>query len=82
MLDILKDYFEIILFSLGEADYVNKAANLLDPNKEIFSYILTREDARPSSKSNLNFMKDITLLNDGRSEASIIVVDNLPEVVV
>ena len=71
-IEIMKDYFEIIIFTASISKYADILMNIIDPNNYC-PYRLFREHC---SYINNNYVKDLTKL--GRNLKDIIIVDNSP----
>ena len=71
-IEIMKDYFEIIIFTASISKYADILMNIIDPNNYC-PYRLFREHC---SFINNNYVKDLTKL--GRNLKDIIIVDNSP----
>ena len=73
-LDKMKNLFEIILFSFGNKNYVDKICDLIEKNdNKYFSYRLYRNNAIYTK--NKEYIKDLRILN--RDIKKIIIVDNI-----
>ena len=73
-LEKISDYFEIIIFSEAEKNYVDLIINSIEENGNYFDYILYREH---TIIQNEEFIKDLSKL--GRKLSRIIIVDNMPQ---
>ena len=74
-LDKMKNLFEIILFSFGNKNYVDKICDLIEKNdNKYFSYRLYRKHTIVMGNY---YIKDISRL--GRDLSKIIIVDNMPQ---
>ena len=71
-IEIMKDYFEIIIFTASISKYADILMNIIDPN----NYCLYRLFREHCSFINNNYVKDLTKL--GRNLKDIIIVDNSP----
>ena len=71
----MKQIFELVLFSLGTCDYVNKIVNIIEKKEKFFEYILYRQHA--TFNDNI-YIKNLSLL--GRDLKNIIIVDDKPQV--
>ena len=71
-IEIMKDYYEIIIFTASISKYADILMNIIDPNNYC-PYRLFREHC---SFINNNYVKDLTKL--GRNLKDIIIVDNSP----
>ena len=71
----MKKIFELVLFSFGTCDYVNKIVNIIEKNEKYFEYILYRQHA--TFNDNI-YIKNLSLL--GRDLRNIIIVDDKPQV--
>ena len=73
-LEKIKKYYEIIIFSEAEQNYVDLAASSIEENKKYFDYKLYRQHA---TIENEEFIKDLNKI--GRKLSNIIIVDNMPQ---
>ena len=73
-LEKVKKYYEIIIFSEAEQNYVDLAASSIEENKKYFDYKLYRQHA---TIENEEFIKDLNKI--GRKLSNIIIVDNMPQ---
>jgi Dullard-like phosphatase family protein len=73
-LEKVKKYYEIIIFSEAEQNYVDLAASSIEENKKYFDYKLYRQHA---TIENEEFIKDLNKI--GRRLSNIIIVDNMPQ---
>ena len=73
-LEKMKNYFEIIIFSEAEQNYVDLIINSLEENNTYFDYIFCRQY---TTVQNEEFIKDLS--NLGRNLSDIIIVDNMPQ---
>ena len=71
----MKQIYELVLFSLGTSDYVNKIVNIIEEKEKFFEYILYRHHAIYSDNV---YIKNLSLL--GRDLKNIIIVDDVPQV--
>ncbi len=72
-LNVLSNYYEIILFTASTKEYANTVLNYIK-NSNLINYKLFREN---TTKFSDNYLKDIGKL--GRDLKKIIIVDNLPQ---
>ena len=73
-LEKMKKYFEIIIFSEAEQNYVDIIINSMEENGKFFDYILYRQH---TTIENEEFIKDLSKL--GRKLSRMIIVDNMPQ---
>ena len=73
-LEKVKKYYEIIIFSEAEQNYVDLAASSIEENKKYFDYKLYRQH---TTIENEEFIKDLNKI--GRKLSNIIIVDNMPQ---
>jgi CTD small phosphatase-like protein 2 len=73
-LEKVRKYYEIIIFSEAEQNYVDLAASSIEENKRYFDYKLYRQHA---TIENEEFIKDLNKI--GRRLSNIIIVDNMPQ---
>ena len=73
-LEKIKKYFEIIIFSEAEQNYVDLIINSLEENGKYFDYILYRQH---TTIKNEEFIKDLDKI--GRKLSNVIIVDNMPQ---
>jgi CTD small phosphatase-like protein 2 len=73
-LEKVRKYYEIIIFSEAEQNYVDLAASSIEENKKYFDYKLYRQHA---TIENEEFIKDLNKI--GRRLSNIIIVDNMPQ---
>ena len=73
-LEKMKNYFEIIIFSEAEQNYVDLIINSLEENKKYFDYVFYRQH---TTIQNEEFIKDLSKI--GRKLSDIIIVDNMPQ---
>lgn len=71
-LEELAQHFELIVFTASHPNYADKAIDLLDPNKTIFSKRLFRENCVKTKEG--IYIKDLRILN--RDPKSVLIVDN------
>ena len=78
--DVLKELskkFEIILFTTGTEDYAEQVSNIFVQKKRtVISHVLSKRYCLYSEEHDL-YIKDLTVLLEGRSFKDIIIVDNL-----
>ena len=73
-LEKMKNYFEIIIFSEAEQNYVDLIINSLEENNKYFDYVFYRQH---TIIQNDEFIKDLSYI--GRKLSDIIIVDNMPQ---
>ena len=72
-LNYIKEYFEVIIFTASRKEYADCILNYLDPENNIISYRLYREDC--ISIKNKVFIKDLRILRN-RTLNKLILIDN------
>ena len=72
-LNFVKEKFEIIIFTASRKEYADCILNYLDPENNIFSYRLYRDDC--ISIKNKIFIKDLRILKN-RNLENLIMIDN------
>ena len=73
-LDLVKNYYELILFTEASEIYSKFLINTLEQNKKYFDYKLYRQHTVILGK---DFVKDLTRI--GRPLNTIIIIDNVPQ---
>ena len=73
-LEKVKKYFEIIIFSEADQNYVDLVLNSIEENNKYFDYKLYRQH---TIIQNDEFIKDLNRI--GRKLCNMIIVDNLPQ---
>ena len=73
-LDVIKEYYEIIIFTSGTRDYADLILDVIENKKKYFAARLYREHA---IKNGNKYIKDLSKL--GRDLSKTIIVDNFPQ---
>ena len=73
-LEKIKKYYEIIIFSEAEQNYVDLILNSLEENGKYFDYVLYRQH---TTIQNEEFIKDLNKI--GRQLSNVVIVDNMPQ---
>ena len=73
MLEELSKHYELALYSSGRKAYVERIAQLIDPQQKYFSHILSREYTLLDPKTRM-LKKHLGLFD--RNEANKIIIDN------
>ena len=73
-LEKVKKYYEIIIFSEAEQNYVDLVLSSIEENKKYFDYKLYRQH---TTIQNEEFIKDLSKI--GRRLSNVIIVDNMPQ---
>lgn len=73
-LDFIKGRYEVIIFTASQKVYADKVLDILDPEHEIFSHRVFRDDCVCVEG---NYLKDISVL--GRDLSKTVIVDNSPQ---
>ena len=73
-LEKVEKFYEIIIFSEAEKNYVDLILNSIEENKKYFDFVLFRQH---TSIQNEEFIKDLSKI--GRKLSKIIIVDNMPQ---
>jgi CTD small phosphatase-like protein 2 len=61
-LEIMSQYYEVVLFTASSSTYANAIVNFLDPKRKIIIKILSRENCMETK--NGFFIKDLRILKD------------------
>lgn len=75
MLDELSKDYELILYTCGTASYAQCFAEAVQKTKKYFNHVLCLSHCLYSMENEL-FIKDLKILEEGRSMRDIIIVDN------
>ena len=73
-IDEIKEYYEIVLFSEAEKNYIDLIADAIGDNRYLYDYILCRDYVTIVGK---NFVKELSKI--GRPLDKIIIIDNMPQ---
>ena len=73
-LEKMKQFFEIIIFSEAEQNYVDLILDSIEESKQYFDYVLYRQH---TTIQNEEFIKDLS--NIGRKLSRMIIIDNMPQ---
>ena len=73
-LEKIQKYYEIIIFSEAEQNYVDLILNSLEENGKYFDYVLYRQH---TTIQNEEFIKDLSKI--GRKLSNVVIVDNMPQ---
>ena len=73
-LEKMQQFFEIIIFSEAEQNYVDLILDSVEESKKYFDYVLYRQH---TTIQNEEFIKDLS--NIGRKLSRMIIVDNMPQ---
>jgi Dullard-like phosphatase family protein len=72
-LHIIKQFYELILFSSGTCDYVDPIIKVIEKNENFFEFVLYRQHISLDEKG--EYYKDLNLLN--RNIKNILIVDDM-----
>lgn len=75
MLDELSKYFELILYTCGTESYAACFAEAVQKHRKYFNHVLSLQHCLFSMENEI-FIKDLKILEEGRSMSDIIIVDN------
>ncbi len=75
MLDILCEDFELILYTCGTASYAACFAKAVQKKKKYFDHVLSLGHCLYSGENDF-YIKDLKILEQGRSLNDIVIVDN------
>ncbi|CDW88199.1 nli interacting factor-like phosphatase family protein [Stylonychia lemnae] len=75
MLDELSKDFELILYTCGTASYAQVFAEAVQKKRKYFNHILSLTHCLYSMENEM-FIKDLKILEEGRSLKDIVIVDN------
>jgi TFIIF-interacting CTD phosphatase-like protein len=77
MLDTLRNHFELILYTCGTASYAAAFAESVEKNggKRYFDHVLSLQHCLYSMENEI-YIKDLKILEEGRSLKDIVIVDN------
>lgn len=77
MLNILHEHYELILYTCGTGSYASAFAESIDKNggKRYFDHVLCLKHCLYSIDNEI-YIKDLKILEEGRSMRDIIIVDN------
>jgi len=73
-IDEVKEYYEIILFSEADKNYIDLITDAVGENRYLYDYVLCREYITIVGQ---NFIKDLSKI--GRPLDKIIIIDNMPQ---
>jgi Dullard-like phosphatase family protein len=73
-LEYLRKHYELILFTAANSQYANIILQTFEGH-QYFDYILTRDQCIRITECKA-FVKDLTILTNGRSLKDVIIVDN------
>ena len=73
-IDEIKEYYEIILFSEAEKNYIELITDAVGDNRYLYDYILCRDYVTIVGQ---NFVKELSKI--GRPLDKIIIIDNMPQ---
>ena len=65
-----------MIYSLGDALYIDKFVSIIDPTHELISYVFSRNHNVMDLETDKTY-KDLSLLLENRNLKDIIMVDNL-----
>lgn len=75
-LDIIKQYYTLVLYTASHQSYTDAVLNLIDPDREYFQYRLYRNNCIPTKIDGKDFfIKDLSIIDDYPME-NIVIVDN------
>lgn len=78
MLDILRDHFELILYTCGTANYAAAFVESVEKNggnKKYFDHVLSLQHCLYSMENEI-YIKDLKILEEGRNLKDVVIVDN------
>ena len=77
MLDALRTNFELILYTCGTASYAQAFSESVEKNggKKYFDHVLSLQHCLYSMENEI-YIKDLKILEEGRSLKDIVIVDN------
>ena len=77
LLDIIKDLYNIVIFTASHQSYSDAVLNYLDPEDKYFHYRLYRDSCVQYRKNDINFyVKDLDIFKDNYDLKDIIIIDN------
>ena len=75
-LDMIKQYYTLVLYTASHQSYTDAVLNLIDPDKEYFKYRLYRNNCIPTKIDQKQFfIKDLSIIEDYSLE-NIVIIDN------
>ena len=75
-LDMMKQYYTLVLYTASHQSYTDAVLNLIDPDKEYFKYRLYRNNCIPTKIDQKQFfIKDLSIIEDYSLE-NIVIIDN------
>ena len=76
-LDSLRDHFELILYTCGTASYAAAFSESVEKNggKRYFDHVLSLQHCLFSMENEI-YIKDLKILEEGRSLKDVVIVDN------
>ena len=75
-LDILKQYYTLVIFTASHQSYTDAVMELIDPKKEYFEYRLYRNNCLPTKINGKDFfIKDLSII-ENYSLNEMVIIDN------
>ena len=75
-LDMLKQYYTLVIFTASHQSYTDAVMELIDPNREYFEYRLYRNNCLPTKIDGKDFfIKDLSII-ENYSLNEMVIIDN------